>query len=206
MAYRQIPSTFTLASTSQPQPLLGSWITAGAITTPTGVPTVVTLGNAFTAGTNDAAMFVQGEPALLVDPNGANMETVRIASVNIAGNTVTLGNSSEHTAVGGPNPVTRKSHVAGVIGTGTWIMPKQMANNFLVMYEDGGTGTFMYIGCSWKMTATAYRVFKMGKTTTGTPPYYYNSAMFSPGNPFDLSEVFIFGTSGDIYSVSVAID
>jgi hypothetical protein len=131
------------------------------------------------------------------------METVLIKTV--ANNTVTLGYSTDTTAQGGANPVTRYPHVAGAIGTGTWIMPKQMANNFLVMYEDGGTGAFMYIGCSWKMTATAYRVFKLSKVSANVQPQYYSSALFSPGNGFDASEWFVFGTAGDQWNLSVAI-
>jgi hypothetical protein len=205
MAYRKIGSTFTLAGTSQPQPLLGSWITAGAgITAPAGMPITLTLGTASTSGNDATNIFVAGEPALLLDPNGSHMETVRIASVSA--NTVTLGNSTDMSAQGGQNPVTRFPHVAGAIGTGTWIMPKQMANNFLVDLEDGGTGTWLYIGCSWAMTATAYRVFKLNKVAAGVQPQYYSSAMYSPGNPFDISEVFVMGTAGDIFNISIAID
>jgi hypothetical protein len=205
MAYRQIKSTFSLASTNQPQPMIGSWITAGAgITAPAGAPITLTLGTATTSGNDATNIFVNGETAMLVDPNGAHMESVHIASVT--GNTVTLGASTDTTAQGGANPVTRYAHVAGVVGTGTWIMPNMMANNFLLTFEDGGTGTFMYVGCSWAMTATAYRIFKMAKTASGVQPQYYSSAMFSPGNAFTLSEIFVFGTAADVYNVSIAID
>ena len=113
---------------------------------------------------------------------------------------------TDSSAQGGLNPVTRFAHVAGVVGTGTYILPKQMANNFLVTYEDGGTGLFMYVGCSPLMTATAFRIFKLPITTLNSNPFYYNSAMFSPGNPFDLAEIFMFGTTGDKYNPSIVID
>jgi hypothetical protein len=204
MAYRKIGSTFAFAATNQPQPLLGSWITAGAgITAPAGAPITLTLGAASVSGNDAANIFTNGEPALLLDPNGKNMETVRIASVS--GNTVTLGNSTD-SSTQGVNPVTRFSHVAGAIGVGTWIMPKQMANNFLVTFEDGGTGTFMYIGCSWVMTATAFRVFKLAKTASGVQPQYYSSAMFTGGNPMDISEIWGYGTSADSWNISVVVD
>lgn len=205
MAYRKIGSTLAFGATNQPQPLLGSWITAGAgITAPAGAPITLTLGTASVSGNDAANIFTNGEPALLLDPNGKNMETVLIQSV--LNNTVTLGRSTDMSAAGGNNPVTRYAHVAGAIGTGTWIMPKQMANNFLVTFEDGGSGTFMYIGCSWAMTATAFRVFKLAKTSSGVQPQYYSSAMFTGGNPMDMSEIFVYGTAADAWCVSVVVD
>jgi hypothetical protein len=208
MAYRQIPSTFTVKATNTAQPLFGSWITAGPASFTAGAcgqPITLTLGTALTSG-NDASMFVKGEPAWLIDPTGTspqNMETVRIQS--ILNNTITLGNQTDMSAQGGANPVTRFPHYVGGVGVGTFIMPKQLANNFLVTLEDGGTGTFLYIGCSPSMTATAYRIFKLAKTSTGTQPQYYSSAQFSPGNPFDMGEEFVYGTAGDIFNLSVSI-
>jgi hypothetical protein len=207
MAFRQIPSTFTVSATNTPQPLFGSWVTAGAgFTQPAGMPLVLTLGTALSAG-NDASMFTVGEPVWLIDPPAATphfAETARIAA--IAGNTVTLGNQTDMSAQGGNNPVTRYPHYVGALGIGTFIMPKVDANNFLVTLEDGGTGAFLYIGCRPNMTATAYRIFKLVKTVAGTQPQYYSSAMFSPGNPFSMPEVFVMGTAADTYNVSIAVD
>lgn len=203
MAYRQVPSTFTVAATDTPQPLIGSWVTAGAgFNAPSGVPLTLTLGTALTSG-NDASIFAPGDEAYLIDPNGAHGEPVRIQSVS--GNTVTLGNQTDMSTQG-QNPVTRFAHAAGAIGTGTFITPHQMANNFLVMLEDGGTGTFLYIGCKYNMTATAYRVFKLAKTSSGTQPQWYSSAMFSPGNPFQPSEWWAYGTAGDAWNISIIVD
>lgn len=203
MAYRQVPSTFTIRTSNIPQALFGSWVTASAgFNAPAGAPLVLTLGNALSAG-NDASMFVAGEPVWLIDPNGANAETAVIKSKS--GNTVTLGNQTD-SSYQGDNPVTRFPHAVGVVGTGTFIMPKQMANNFFVSFEDGGTGAFLYGGCRPAMTATAYRVFKLPKTAVGNQPFFYSSAMFSPGNPFDMAEMFVYGTAGDIYNVSICID
>jgi len=208
MAYRQIPSTFTVKATNTPQPLFGSWVTAGPaafVAGPCGMPVTLTLGTALTSG-NDASMFHPGDEAYLIDPTGStplNAEPIRIQSV--LNNTVTLGNQTDMSTQG-QNPVTRFAHYVGAVGVGTFIMPRQMANNFLITLEDGGTGTFLYIGCSPSMTATAYRIFKLAKTATGVQPQYYSSAMFSPGNPFLMPEVFVVGAAGDIYNVSISID
>lgn len=204
MAYRPIPSTFTVAATNTPQPLFGSWVTAGAgFTQPALSPITITLGTALTSG-NDAQMFKAGENAWLIDPNGAHAETVFVASKS--GNTLILGNMTGASPLGVQNPVTGYPHVVGGIGVGTFILPKQMMNNFLVTFEDGGTGAFLYLGCQYNMTATAFRFFKMAKTTVGNNPYNYNSAMFSPGNPFDASELWAYGTAGDAWNLSVVID
>jgi hypothetical protein len=207
MAYRQIPSTFTVHTTNTPQPLFGSWVTAGAgFTVPAGMPLVLTLGTALTAG-NDASMFVIGEPVWLIDPPASTphyAETARISA--ISGNTVTLGNQTDMSAQGGPNPVTRYPHYVGALGTGTFIMPKQMANSYTVDFEDGGTGTFLYVGNSPLMTASAYRIAKLAKTTAGTQPQLYSPTMYGPGNPFDIAELWAFGTAADIYNLTVEID
>jgi hypothetical protein len=216
MAYRKVGSTLKLAATNTPQPMLGSWVTAATgsfATAPAGSPVTLTLGTASVSGNDAANIFIPGEPAWLQVPSGAaapyisgSGETVLIKSVS--GNTVTLGNQTDISAQGGPNPVTRASggYPVGALGTGAYLFPKQMSNNFLVVFEDGGTGTFLYIGCDYRMTATAYRVFKLAKTATGVQPAYYSSAMFSPGNPFDISELFVFGTANDVFNVSVVID
>jgi hypothetical protein len=207
MSYRQIPSTFTIKTTNTPQPLLGSWVTAVAnngFATAAGVPIVLTLGTALTSG-NDASMFQKGESAWLIDPPSASpsyAETVLIQS--ISANTVTLGQQTDMSTQG-QNPVTRFPHYAGALGTGSYLLPKQLANNLLVDLEDGGTGTFLYIGCRPNMTATAYRVFKLAKTASGVQPQYYTAALYSQGNPQDMSEYYVYGTAGDIYCVSVEI-
>lgn len=200
--YRQIPSTFSINTTNTPQPLFGSWVTAGAgFTEPAGVPLTLTLGTALTSG-NDASMFQKGEPAWLINADGSGAEPVRIQS--ISGNTVTLGNQTDSTILG-DNPVTRYAHFVGALGTGTFIMPKLECNNFLVDYEDGGTGSFIYIGCQYNMTATAYRIYKLPKSTTGNQPFFYSSAMYSPGNPVSIYQLFVYGTATDSYSLSIEV-
>jgi hypothetical protein len=208
MAYRKIGSTFALGITNTPQPLLGSWVTAAAagvnFAKPSQVPIQITLGTASSAGNDAANIFIPGEQAWLLDPNGQHGETVNIGLVS--GNNVTLYPSTDSSAQGGINPVTRFPHVTGALGVGSYLMPKQMANNFLVTFEPGGTGAFMYIGCSWVMTAAAFRIFELSKVAAGVQPQYYSSAMFSPANPFDMSEIFVYGTATDVWNVSVAID
>jgi hypothetical protein len=170
------------------------------------MPITLTLGTALTAG-NDASMFVIGEPVWLIDPPGATPHYAETAIISaISGNTVTLGNQTDMSAQGGPNPVTRYPHYVGALGTGTFILPKQMANSYTVDLEDGGTGIFLYIGCSPLMTATAYRIAKLAKTTTGTQPQSYSPTFYGPGNPYDLAELFVIGTAADTYNLTVQVD
>ena len=204
MAFRVSP-LMAIASSSYPQPAFGSWVTAGTgFTAPSGVPLTLTLGTAAASGNDASQMFMQGEGAWLVDPNGTHAEEVRIKS--ILNNTVTLGPKTLTTSGGFSYPFTEYPHVAGVIGTGTYIIPKQMCNNILIVYEDNGTGPWLYIGKSCLFTATYMRIFKLPASASGIFPTYYDAAMFSPGNPFDLSELFVSGVAGDQYTTSLNVD
>ena len=199
----------TLRSSSHPQPAFGSWITAVSPATgllqPASAPLTLTLGNAASSGNDASQMFKPGEGAWLINVDGSGGEEVRIASVS--GNTVTLGpktNNSSKIA----NPYTESAHAAGALGTGTYILPKQMTNNVIIIYADGGAGPWLYIGSSPLFTITPYFlvIYKLAFFITGTQPAYWNAGMFSPGNPIDASELFVAGTSGDQFSTVLAID
>lgn len=206
MAYRT-SGVFKVAATNTPQPMFGSWITAvsptGALNQPASSPLVLTLGTAQNSGNDAAQIFVAGEDVWLIDPDGSHAEQCHVQS--ILNNTLTLGNKHS-TNLSGLEPVTEFAHVAGSIGVGTFIMPKQMLNNFLITFEDGGSGTFLYLGNRYNMTAVLWRFFKLAKIATGTQPLFYSAGMFSPGNPFDLSELWVYGTSGDLWNMSLNID
>lgn len=207
MAFRTA-AVFKIATTNQPQPLFGSWVTAvspaSGFKQAAGAPLTLTLGTACNAGNDAAQIFTNGEAAWLLNPDGTNGEEVRIASVS--GNTVVLGPKTNVTPGGQQNLFTEYSHTVGAIGTGSLLFPKQMVNNFLVDLEDGGAGTFLYLGNQYNMTAVFRRFYKLAKTASGIQPQFFNAAEFSPGNPIDISEVWAYGTSGDTYNVSIMID
>lgn len=204
-------------SNTTPQPLWGSWVTAvvsGNFSVPSSSPLTLTLGSANASGGNDATQLftrVCGQYVWLIDPGvafaGANAEKVFLQSVS--GNNVVLGpkplRSASSPGGGTINPVTEFGHVAGSIGTGTYILPAFDLNNLAVTYEDGGTGPWLYIGNSISMTTTTYRIWKLANTTAGSQPAYYSSAMFSPGNPFNASETWALGINGDKWSVSTNV-
>ena len=202
-------STFSLQSNTVPQPLCGSWITAG-ISTPSRSALTLTLGSATSSGNDATNIFggsagqsIAGMNALIVDPSGANAEDVLITSV--LNNTVTLG--YKKTGVGGgAGVVTEYSHVSGAFGTGSFIIPNGTANNFVVVAEDGNTGNFLYIGNSYNMTATFRRIFKLPKTSTNGNPYYYFATGYAFGNSFPMSEIWVLGTSGDLYTPFFVVD
>ena len=198
-------NVFKIGATNTPQPLFGSWVTAGTgFTAPSNTPLTLTLGTAQNAGNDAAQIFIPGEAAWLIDPNGANGEAVIIKS--ISGNTVTLGQQTLVNAAGQTGIVTANAHVTGALGTGTFIIPKQILNNFIVTFEDGGTGTFLYIGNSPAMTAILHRIFKLAKTASGVQPQYYAAGMFSPGNVFDASGLWVYGTANDLYNVAMCVE
>lgn len=210
MAWRTT-SLMTIQGTSNvtPQPAWGSWITAvvsGTLAVPSSSPVTVTLGNATANGLNSDAsgLFQPNTQAWLIDPNGANFETVYIGGVS--GNNLTL-NPKPNRPVNAPAPnfVIENPHVAGVIGTGTYILPKVNMNNILVIYEDGGTGPWLYLGNSPLMTTAKYRIYKIASVSAGTQPGYYSAAMFS-ANPFDVSELFVLGPNSDRYTVSLNVE
>jgi len=190
-------AVLSVQSTTVPQPLLGSWITAG-IGAPATRPITLTPGN---DATN---LFHPGDPAWIIDPNGANAEAVLISGVS--GNTVTLGPQSSMDALGGANPVTRSTHVSGAFGVGSFILLNFDVNNVYVSFEDGATGAWLYLGNAINMTATYRRFAKLAKVAAGTQPQAYGAAESSPGNPFRTSEFWVLGTNvGDLYNAAFCV-
>lgn len=206
MAYRT-SGVFKIASSSYPQPMFGSWITAcsptGGIVSPAGAAVTLTLGSAQNSGNDAAQIFVAGEDVWLINPDGSGAEQCHTQA--ISGNTLTLG-EKHATNLSGRQPVTEYAHAVGAIGTGTLIFPKQMLNSYLIDLEDGGSGTFLYLGNRYNMTGVLWRYYKLAKTTSGAQPQFYNPTMYSPGNPFDLSELWVYGTASDLYNVTLFID
>jgi hypothetical protein len=202
MAFRTF-AVFKIQSNTVPQPMVGSWISAG-IGGPSNAPITLTLGTATSAGNDATNIFKAGDHALLLDPSGANAEDVYISAVS--GNTVSLGPKAQlGTGPGGLSPVTEFSHVSGAFGTGTFITPNGQANNLFVACEDGNTGTWLYIGNAFNMTATFRRIVKLAKTAAGVMPFNYGATENFFGAPFPMSELFVFGTLNDLYNVSFAI-
>lgn len=181
-----------------PQPLFGSWITAG-IGAPSNVPLVLTLGTATEgggAGTDADILFSSGDWAWIVDVGGTNWEPVLISAV--AGNTVTLGPLT--TSAGGvSNPVTTKSHVSGAYGTGSWIIVKQMVSSLFVQGVDGNSGNFFYIGNRYNFNPYYRCLARIAKVTAGQMPYNWSSAAYGALNDFDSSEIWLAGdTANDV--------
>jgi hypothetical protein len=208
MPYRTA-GTFKIASSNVVQPLFGSWVTAvsptGGLNASAATALTLTLGTAQNAGNDAAQIFRSNEPAWLVDPSaskfgGLRGEEVLIASVSV--NTVTLGPKNSQ----GKTLYTENTHVAGVLGTGSYIIPKQQINNLLVQYEDGGTGPFLYLGNSMLMTDVLYRFFKIAATGLNTQPGFYDASMTNWGNPYDISELWVYcANATDKYNVSLNI-
>ena len=208
MAFR--PSPLLTLRSAGVQPAFGSWVTAVSPTPGFAqaayAPLTLTLGNAASSGNDASQMFKAGEDAWLINVDGSGAEQVRIAKVT--NNTVILGPKTGISTTGRTNPFTEFAHAAGAIGTGTFILPKQMTNNVLVTYQDGSAGPWLYIGSSPLFTvAPNYLViYKIAFAIAGTQPPYWNAGLFSPGNPIDSSELFVLGTTGDQYFTTLAID
>src|SRR5579864_1475270 len=133
MAFRTF-AVFSIQTTNTPQPLCGSWVTAG-LAGPSNAPITLTLGAATTSGNDATNIFAVGSHALLINPPGgalaANAEDVYISAV--LNNTVTLGpKASLGTGPGGMSPVTELAHVSGAFNTGSFIIPNFHANNLFV--------------------------------------------------------------------------
>src|SRR5579859_6795264 len=119
MAFRTSAYFKIQSASSVAQPLVGSWITSGAAV---GSNITLTLGTA-TSGGNDATnIFLSTDLVYIIDPNGANAEFCRLSAV--ANNTVTVKSIAN-------------SHVSGVFGTGSFIMPANWCNNVYIQPKDG---------------------------------------------------------------------
>lgn len=189
-------ATMKIQSATVAQPLVGSWVTAGAgFTAPCGVPITLTLGTQSKTGNDAAQLFTPG-PAWLIDPNGANAEAVWIQK--ILNNTVTLGPQSLVCSAGQTSIVTAHSHVAGAFGTGTFILPKVMVNNVFFQPLDGDTGP-LYLGNQYNFTADFRCIVEVAAVAASTQPIAYNSSESSPGNPFDTSELWVRSAAANDY-------
>lgn len=181
-----------------PQPYIGSWITAGAVTAPSKVPLSITLGTACSTGNDATQLFLPGDPVLLIDPAGTNGENCRIQS--ISANTVTLGPQNDD-----QNWVIRNPHVAGAFGTGTFIALAIDVNNIYFQTEDGNTGNWFYLGNQFNFTAAFKRINKLAKVTALTQPYSYSASENYFGNPFRTSELWVLGTAGDQWTPNLGV-
>lgn len=193
-------SLMKVLSTTQPQPLVGSYITAG-IGAPSNIPLTLTLGTATAGGgsTTDAnILFTAGQEAWLVNADGSGAESVIVGSIP-SGTSNTLILNPKHLSTGdsGVSPVTQNTHASGAFGTGTFIIPKLNVNSVFVQMADNTGGTFTYFGNSPLMTATYRCIIKLAKVATGVQPYYWNSTETSPGNPLDTSELWVLGGTGN---------
>lgn len=196
MAFRTF-ATMKLQSSSVAQPLVGSWITAG-LTGPVAQPTVVTLGTACNAGNDATQLFYLTDEAWLINVDGSGTESVRISA--LFGNTLTIGLKNNGLGAQGQGTGTINTHASGAFGTGTFIIPKTYVNNLLVAREDGQTGTWMYLGNAWNMTASYRRIFKLANVGSGSQPISYSASESYGGNPYDTSELWVFGTANDLYT------
>jgi hypothetical protein len=202
MAFRTGALT-SVQSTTVAQPFWGSWITAvvsGTLASATTSPITLTLGTATTSGNDATNLFQPGDPVWLIDPTtGFHAEACRIQS--IATNNVTLGPQNDS-----GNYVTRFPHVAGVYGTGTFILLNSDINNFFFQYEDGGTGPFIYLGNRYNFSPTSGRITKLAKVAALSQPFYFNATENFFGSPFRVSELWILGSNvGDTYTPSLGV-
>jgi hypothetical protein len=205
-------ATMSVQSTSTPQPFWGSWIASvvsGSLASPAGSPLTLTLGTACAAGNDATQLFQPNDPVWLIDPNGGNAEMCRIQGVGAGSggqqaggaNNITLGIQNDY-----GNYVTRNPHVAGAFGTGTFIAYGGDVNNILLVYEDGGTGPWLYLGNQYNFTAAYRRIVKLPSASSGTQPSFFNATENFFGAPFRVSELWVFGSNaGDEYVPSLGI-
>jgi len=204
MAFRTT-ALMHIQSTTVPQPLMGSFITAG-IGAPASVPITVTLGTICAGDSTvyDAeALFRVGDVVWLIDPDNTHGEPARISALP-GGNQLTLG-QQQGSPGGVNNPVTLNTHISGAFGTGTFIALHRSVNGIFVQMEDGTAGTWAYIGDSPLMTATYRRIVKLAKVSSAAQPQSWTATEYSAGNPLLTSELWILGgasNSNDGYTVA----
>jgi hypothetical protein len=195
MAFRTF-SVMAAQSSTVPQPLIGSWITAG-IGAASANPFTVTLGAQTVSPNVDAtSIFNFGDHALLVDPAGTNVEDVMISSV--LNNTVTIGVQNQTSVA------TRFAHASGIFGTGCFIILHSLVNSLYLQMQDGSTGPD-YLGNAFNMTAIFRRIVKMKGIASGAQPIDYTATLNFFGNPIDISELWLLGVATDQYNASLSI-
>jgi hypothetical protein len=195
-------AALTIQSATVPQPLTGSWISAG-LSAPTDVPITITLGTASVTGSDASNLFRAGQEAWLINVDGSGAESVIVGAVSA--NTLTLNPKHLSTRDAAISPVTQYPHASGAFGTGTFIAPHLQVNSAFVQGIGGAGGAYLYIGNAYNMTANYRLIAAISKVASGVQPYFWNSTESSPGNPFISSELWILGGAGlttDSYSPS----
>jgi hypothetical protein len=211
MAFRTT-CKLVIQSTTQAAPLVGSWVTAGNLSSPTTQPYTVTLG-AMAAGSGwpDAAgIFVVGDMIQMWCPYLNNAEPMRVSAIP-SPNQLTFGPGtgagvSTYSNATLQNPVAVNSHVNGGFGVGAWVSLLLDCNSIYVQPEDDNTGQWLYIGNSPSMTATYRRIKKLTKVASNAQPNDWTTPAVI-GNPYRVSELWILGTAiGDGYTVTLGVE
>jgi hypothetical protein len=169
--------TYSIATSSTPQPLVGTTLTAALSAQSNPDAT-------YTATVADSSMFFQGSFFVVGKPS-TGQERVLVQAIP-SGTTVTL------------KGVLKNSYVSTTFVTlGTAI------NSTYVQTKDGNAAV-IYIGIGDAMSTTAY-VAKLQAVGSGSQPTEFHDGRSSAVNADDSAGWWIEGTSGDSYVPSFGV-
>jgi hypothetical protein len=179
--------TFTINTTSTPQPLVGTYITAAG--TPIGPDFQ---GEQITTLTvSDTSMFLQGDYVLLQSATYTNKELVRVQKVTNSTTMVIRGSTLVRTG--------------GVFGTGDFVSLAIPVNGVFVQATPGNAA-LLYIGTVGMVVSGEVKVIaSLQNFAAGTQPVYYNDSRYYTADPMGASDLWIAGTSGDGYLPSFPV-
>jgi len=178
---------FSINTGGTPQPLVGSYLTAGAIPAAAD-PQGETLSTLTVA---DTSMFLQGDYALLQSATYTNKELVRVQKI-VSGTSMVIRGSI----------LTR---VGGAFGTGDFISLAIPVNGVFVQSVPGDAG-LLYIGTVGMTKAGLVKVIAtLQNFAAGTQPVYYNDSRYYTSDPMNASDLWIDGTTSDTYLPSFPV-
>jgi hypothetical protein len=178
---------FTINTTSTPQPLVGSYLTAGASPSapdPQG-ETISTLTVA------DTSMFLQGDYALLLSATYTNKEFVRVQKIVSSTSMIIRGSVLVRTG--------------GAFGTGDFISLAIPVNGVFVQATPGNNA-LLYVGTlGMTVTGEVNVIASLQNFAAGTQPINYSDSRYYTADPMGASDLWIAGTSGDGYLPSFPV-
>lgn len=178
---------FAIQSGGNPQPLVGTWITANSVGTAPNPD-----GSTFaTLAVNDSSMLVGGEDIFICSPTFTNPERTRLFKVL----------DGTHIQVKG----LRFARTGGAVGTGDWISVGANVNSVYVQSVAGNAGLLFIGNQGLNKTGLVHVVETLFNVTTGQPTDFLDIRRNAPDSTI-ASDWWIDGTSADKYQPSFGIN
>jgi hypothetical protein len=183
---------FTIHTTSTPQPLVGTYLTASSVLPGPTLGTIQNSDTFVTLTVADSSMFQPKDPFVIQTPTGTNMEQGQVQTI-VSGTSIQVKGLL-------------LAHTGGAFGTGEFVSLASTMNSVHVQSLDGNTGDlYIGIGPAFVVSTGVGMIAKMVFVAAGTQPIEFDSTRGGLANVDSLGQLFITGTAADSYLPSFGI-